>query len=584
MKLSLGHLPMHDVQFLCTYSGATSEQAFSCLRADPSAIGGIRMLKHCAWRIALASLALFSPLTTPSMRAQVNLPVFNVKNFGATGNHTDNAQAAIQKAVEACAKAGGGIVYMPPGEYTSGTIHLRSHVRFHLESGATLFASQDTALYDKPSLFYGEDLVDISIEGHGTVDGQGEYDWKLNDLDDAYIRDNQLLAQAAGASMMRSFPRGYPTRTVYPHMVLLLRCKDVRITGLSFLRSPSWTINPYACERLTIDGIYIHTSLKDGVWADGIDPDGCKDVRISNSTIETGDDAIVFYSSTIWGPALPCENITITNCRLSSASSALKFCDGNSNSVRNVTVDNCVITASNRGIAFMVYDGGYVSNVVLSNLVVNCERFDWFWWGDGDPIYFTIQRRSESLGKPLKPGEPPAGSIRNVIIRNVIAHGKGSCLIKGHPDSWLDHVSLENIKLFLSSDPAAAYDKSIYGMQFRWAKYLTVKDVEVVWEKPESTKWQSALYFQDVEGLKVDGFSGRPAKTASDTPAITLNDVQDAVISNSKAQPGTRVFLAVEGAKSVGIILVGNELPKDTGPLRLSADVRKDAVKAMSNF
>jgi polygalacturonase len=72
--------------------------------------------------------------------------------------------------------------------------------------------------------------------------------------------------------------------------------------------------------------------------------------------------------------------------RLSSASSALKFCDGNMNSVRNVTVDNCVITGSNRGIAFMVYDGGYVENVVLSNLIVNTQRFDWFWWGNGDPM------------------------------------------------------------------------------------------------------------------------------------------------------------------------------------------------------
>ena len=79
------------------------------------------------------------------------------------------------------------------------------------------------------------------------------------------------------------------------------------------------------------------------------------------------------------------------------------------NSVRNVTVDNCVITGSNRGIAFMVYDGGYVENVVLSNLIVNTQRFDWFWWGNGDPIYFTIQRRSESQGLPPKPDEPPAG-------------------------------------------------------------------------------------------------------------------------------------------------------------------------------
>jgi hypothetical protein len=535
-------------------------------------------------KILVTVLFLLAPVFLPLLGAEVSAPVYDVRNYGATGKKADNAQKAIQKAIDACARAGGGTVYLRAGQYTSGTIHLRSHVRLYLESGATLYASQDEKAFDKAGLLYGENLEQISIEGRGIVDGQGEYEWKMNDLDDAYIRDNQLLAQSLGKSMMRSFPKGYPTRKMYPHLILLLRCKDVRIAGLSFLRSPSWTINPYACERLTIDGIYIHTSLRDGVWADGIDPDGCKDVRIANSTIETGDDAIVFYSSNIWGPPLPCENITITNCRLSSASSALKFCDGNMNSVRNVTVDNCIITGSNRGIAFMVYDGGYIDNVVLSNLIVNCDRFDWFWWGNGDPIYFTVQRRSESLGRPLKADEPPAGSIRNVIIRNVIAHGKGSCLITGHRDSWLDHVSLENIKLFLSTDPAAGYDRTVNAMQFRWAKHLTVKDVEVVWDKPELAKWQSPLYFEDVNGLTVDNFVGRPAKIQTDTPVIVLSRVSGADVRNSKAQPGTRVYLRVQGATSQGIYLIGNELHEARIPWQVESGVKDGTVKMAGNY
>ena len=133
--------------------------------------------------------------------------------------------------------------------------------------------------------------------------------------------------ESAGKPLMRPFPHGFGDEKIYPRMVLLLRCTDVRISGLKFLRSRSWTINPYACKRLVIDSVYIYSSQKEGVWADGIDPDGCQDVRISNSTIETGDDALVFYSADIWGPALPVENVTVTNCRLSSSSSAIKFCE-----------------------------------------------------------------------------------------------------------------------------------------------------------------------------------------------------------------------------------------------------------------
>ena len=335
---------------------------------------------------------------------------------------------------------------------------------------------------------------------------------------------------------------------------------------------------------VTIDGVYIYTSLKEAVWADGIDPDGCKDVCISNCTIETGDDAIVFYSTSAYGPAQPCENITITNCRLSSASAALKFCDCNANCVRNVTVDNCVITDSNRGIAFMVEQGGYVENVVLSNLVVNCHRFDWFWWGEGDPIRFEITPLRLPKQDRSKTSKLPGGSIRNVIIRNVIAHGQGSCLITGHPKSWLENVSLENVKLFISTDPSSPYDKSIHAMQFQYAKNLKVKDVEINWAKPEWKKWESALCFEDVNGLKVENFVGGPAKPQTDVPAVVLDKVEDATILGSKARPGTRVFLKVKGPKSKQIYVVANELHDAATAVQLDANVKEGTVKAIDNF
>jgi hypothetical protein len=324
--------------------------------------------------------------------------------------------------------------------------------------------------------------------------------------------------------------------------------------------------------------------LKDGVWADGIDPDGCKDLRISNCTIETGDDAIVFYSTNSWGPALPCENITITNCRLASASSAVKFCDGNMNCVRNVTVDNCVITGSNRGVAFMVAQGGYVSNVVLSNLVIDTKRYDWFWWGDGDPIHFMIERGSEKLGQPDKPGEPPAGSIRNVIIRNVIAHGQGSCVITGHPTSWLENISLENVRLFISTNPSSLYDKAVNALQFRYARNLKLKDVEVTWEKPEWVNWQSALYFEDVDGLKLQGFAGGPAKPQADIPAVVLDKVNDATILNAAPGPGTQVFVEVKGAKSQKIYITRSALHDVKTPYKLDPEVKPGTVEAVKNY
>jgi hypothetical protein len=548
-------------------------------------IEGLNMRQQFLVRAVWACLVLPVLVSASFLRAQAGSAAFNVRDYGATGRKADIATPALQKAIDTCAKSGGGEVYLPSGDYTSGTLHLRSHVRLYLEAGATLFGSKAESDFPTDALLLGEDLENISIEGRGTINGQAEYDWRMNVIDDGLIRDNQKAAEAAGVPLMRSFPKEMDHRKVYPHMIKLLRCKDVRIAGISIINSPSWTLYPYDCERLTIDGIYIHTSQKYGVWADGIDPDSCRDVIIANSTIETGDDAIVFYSSRVsGGPPKVCENITITNCRLSSSSSAIKFCDGNSVAVRNVTISNCVITHSNRGIAFMVYDGGVVENVVISNIVVNTHRFDWFWWGNGDPIYFTVQRRSESLGLPLKPDEPPAGAIRHVIVRNLIAHGQGSCLILGHPNSWLEDISLENIKLYLATDPSAAYDRSVHALYFRYAKNLKVQDVQVQWEKPASAKWQSALYFQDIQGLKVKGFSGAPAQRESDNPAVVLDQVEGATIVDSTAQPGTKIFLSVKGAKSQDIHLNGNAWHAAHIPFQIDKAVQAGTVKESNNF
>src|SRR5712692_4250874 len=520
--------------------------------------GGRVMHGPFAGRISLKLCLCWILFLACSLRA-ADRSIFNVKDFGATGKKSDDARAAVQKAIDACAAAGGGTVYIPPGGYTSGTLHLRSHVRFLVEAGATLLASKDPSAFDKAALLYGEDADNISIEGRGTLDGQSEYEWRLNDLDDAYIRENTLLTKALGLSLRRSFPKDFPKRTLYPHLVLLIRCKDVRITGLSFVRSPSWTINPYACERLVIDGVYIYSSLKEAVWADGIDPDGCKDVRISNSTIETGDDALVFYSADIWGPALPTENVTVTNCRLSSSSSAIKFCDGNSNAIRRVAIDNIVITNSNRGLAFMVFDGGIVEDVVISNVTIETRRFDWFWWSDGDPSHFNFKRRSEVDGVKRE-REPPAGIIRNVSIRNVIAHGTGTSTINGHPDSWLDGIRLDNVRLLISRDPQGPYENTQAALTLRHARNFTMKDVEIRWEEPESPTWKAGLQVDNVADLLLDGV---------DVPTqVTLKDTENVTIRHSRAPA-----VHISGARSRKIRLSDTE-----GTVTTDADVAKDAV------
>src|SRR5260221_10210862 len=164
--------------------------------------------------------------------------IFNVRDFGASGQKADEAQAALQRPIDACAAAGGGQVYFPPGAYTTGTLHLRSHVRLFVEAGATVYSSKDKAAFNKPALFFADGVENITLDGRGTIDGQAEYKWRLNgDNLDYNIYTNQLLAQRTGLPLDRSFP----TENSVGHLVLFLHCADVRIQHLNFLHSPSWT-------------------------------------------------------------------------------------------------------------------------------------------------------------------------------------------------------------------------------------------------------------------------------------------------------------------------------------------------------
>ena len=508
--------------------------------------------------------------------------VFNVKEYGATGTKPEDARPALQRAIDACAAAGGGTVLIPAGQYTSGTLRLRSHVRVRLETGATVFASPEPKDYafgsipSKAALFYGEDLEDVALEGPGTMDGQAEYEWRSDDFERTF--DHKKLMQKLRKPLTRSFPKGFPERNILPHLIWLGRAKDVRLTGLQLVRSASWTVALYDCERVVCERLSIQSSLKEGVWADGVDLDGCRHVTVKDCAIATGDDCVVFIASDSWGPARPCEDITVTHCCLSSASAGVKFSEGNKAGIRNVRVNDTVLTNVNRGFVFSTTLGGDIREVTLSNLTIWCNRFDWFWSGDGQPFYFKSTRLNEFTQEPAQPGEAPPGRIQNVLIREVVAHAKGSSLFQGHPENWLDGLRLDNVTLSMMTDPTAPFDLAEQALRFRWARNLKLKNVQIVWEKPILAGWKSALQFEDVSGLELEGFTGQGAWPEKDTPAVVFNKVVEAVVRRCRAVEETTVFLRVLGLESRGIRLEENDLSRVRFPWQCGPEVKAGVV------
>jgi polygalacturonase len=248
---------------------------------------------------------------------------FDVTAYGARGDGKTNDAAAIQKAIDACARNGGGIVYLPPGNFLSGTITLKSNITFYLEAGATLWGSRQMSDFDPPHLIYAQGAENIAIEGRGTINGNGDAYW---------------------------YPDFRPHERRPSPLIELVECRNVRIQGIRIRNTPGWAIHPLECDGVWITGISIVTPMQ-GPNTDGIDPDSSRNVFISDSYIETGDDCIVLKTTGRRGaPVRACENVSVTNCVLISDDTALKLGTESLGDFRHCTFSNCVIRGTRVGL------------------------------------------------------------------------------------------------------------------------------------------------------------------------------------------------------------------------------------------
>jgi hypothetical protein len=215
---------------------------------------------------------------------------------------------------------------------------------------------------------------------------------------------------------------------------------------------------------------------------------------------------------------------------------------------------------------------------------MDLHRFDWFWAGDANAFDMLTIRTSEWNGDPLKPGEPGPGLIKDVVFHDMIVHSQGTSEIAGHKERPLEGITFANIKFFISSDANSPYDMATSAMIFRRIKNLTLRNIEVNWDKPASDKWQSALEVEDVDGLQLDGFMGNAASPDRNDPAVLLNQVKNANVRSSVAPSGTNIFLKIAGADSHDIHIFGNDFHHAKVPYVLGQEVKAEGVMALDNF
>lgn len=457
--------------------------------------------------VSAHAIAMISLLGSPAS-ADIS---FNVRDYGATGNQRTNDRAAIQAAVDACARAGGGTVLFPPGDYLSSTIRLSSHVTLKIEMGATIWTSKDpTAFSGHRQLFFADGKKHIVIQGQGRIHGQGTDDY--------------------GARWGK--PKRPPFRT---GVLLFTNCQDVAVRNVTILYSDSWTLHFKRCERVVVEGVTIRNNYR-RLNSDGIDPNMCRHVRISNCRITAGDDCIVLKAT----ESHACEDVVVKNCELESAASAIKLGTESRGDFRDIRFEGCAIRNSFTGIGFYLKDGGTMERVSFKNIQIKtCPATV----RTVTPVFMDIERRHV---------DSKVGIIRDVTFENLEIHSGSGVLIQGMPESPIRRLAFRNVVFRVDApDDYVKRKKPIGGrrttrgigdtlfaqmpsyMTFAHVSRLTLQDVQLIVAGEALEKYdRSAVCLRHIESARLNRVSRRPSPRPGMLPVVDSRDCRDVAVDS----------------------------------------------------
>ncbi len=490
---------------------------------------------------------------------------FDVRRYGATGDGKTLDSPAINLAIEAAAAAGGGTVQFAAGTYLCFSIRLRSHVGLELGPGAVIVAADSPkpgettgyngGTYDAAepktawdayqdyghnhwhnSLIWGENLENCSITGPGLLWGRGlSHGRGSNDLGFPFV------AEQAGV--------GNKT-------IALKNCRNVVFRDFAILKGGHFGLLLTGVDNVTIDGLVIDTDR------DGIDIDCCRNVRVSNCTVNSPwDDAICPKSSLALGYARSTDNVTIANCYVTGTyqlgtvldGSFKRFADGagekgfytgrikcgteSNGGFRNIAVTNCVFEGC-QGLALETVDGALLEDIVISNItmrdVVSC------------PLFFRLGARLRGPRESTK-----VGTLRRVLVSNVNSYNTASrvsSVISGIPGYRIEDVKISDMYVQHTGgaatstlglqppeleakypEPAMFGPTPAQGFFLRHVQHLEMSHVEV---QAAAADPRPAFYLSDVHRADFTAVTAPGAQ-----PAFALHDVSDFRVVISRAAP-----------------------------------------------
>lgn len=449
---------------------------------------------------------------------------YSIENYGAKANDGKDDTQAIQTAIDDCNKAGGGTVLFPAGNWLSGTVFLKSNVSIYLANGSVWQGINDDDAYpyiepkimsredEEPrrAMVYGYQLENIKIHGEGTFYPGGDYK-----IFEATPEDKKYYQRPFG--------------------IYIIDSKNIVVSGLKMRNSAFWMQRYFYCDNIVLSDLDIYNHVNKN--NDGIDIDGCHNVRVDNCLIDSSDDALVLKSEGL----RTCEDITITNCILSSHATPLKCGTGSLGGFKRITISNIVIRPSKSqemihplnawgglsGIDLLCVDGGEMEDILINNVVMDSVE---------TPIFIKLGNRHDTW--PGKPETTP-GSIRNIMISNITARESGSIssAITGYPGNKVKNVQLADIYISVRGvsnlsdtttevrENAGGYpfnrmfgsNLPSYGFYVRHAENIIFDRITLATEGKEV---RPAIYLEDVANVELDDV--RAEAPDSDQPKVKL--------------------------------------------------------------
>lgn len=397
---------------------------------------------------------------------------YNVIDYGAKADGNTLDTKAVQAAIDACTKNGGGKVIIPAGKKVLvGTIYLKDFVTLHIENGAVLLGipgienyTTDThkIMYKREShmdrcLIYAENARSIAIEGYGTIDGNG-----------------------AEFTNMR------------PMLLRFKNCTDIHLNDITLLSPAAWTSAFLYCNEITVSGIRIQSRAnKNG---DGLDFDGCTNVRVSNCSFDNSDDSICLQASL---PEKPCRDVVVSNCIFKTKWGGMRIGLLSRGNIEQVTVSNCTFkNIDDSGLKIQQCEGGTMRNMTFTNLVMeNVPR----------PVFMTFCKQRASVD--TQEGEyEELKRMHNMVFSNIVVDNSGldknsAFFFTGFPGHYIENIILKDVQLTVSGggtkedSDKEVKEYSLEVLKKHWPEFSLV-----------GTLPASGLYARHMDGFYVENF------------------------------------------------------------------------------